>query len=285
MDALLINAISIGRVCWAGLLGAGIIALMEFVHWAVFERLFSKETARRDCFCRANKTQLCVLALWAVPMILFWMFMYVTMPGYMLNFFPATAILVSFGLVRFSERVVTPVPHDTPWFLYGILAVMVMTNVVVFVLSPRGTKSLLTGLPLTVAEIREHDTGLAACFRTIRQNWPSQNIIVCHRYEDFYWGFRQFQYHLPEYRNVLLQRDPSLPGESAGKLWLGYKRRTEFVEGLDTSGRTTLLLVVPPGSEPDIFGGYFDLSGVRPVEGAYGRLYSLPAQALRRPPR
>jgi hypothetical protein len=275
MDAFLANASAIGKVCWAGLLGAGIIAAVEFVHWVVFECLFSKKTANEECSWQANKTQLCVLVCWFLPMLLFWLFMYVTMPGYTLNFFPALAILAGLGLARFSERVVTPVPHRNSWSFYGVLAIVAMINVATFVISPQGTTRLLMGVPLTAEEVQEHDAKLAACFRMIRQQWPSKNVTICHRYEDFYWGFRQFEYYLPEYKNVLLTTDSSLPGIAGTQEWIGYGHRTIFVMEAVMTERRDVLLVVPPRESVNIFKSRFDLRNATLISDFGPKLYVL----------
>ena len=258
------------RAGWAGLLAAGIISLAEFIHWVVFEK-----AARASGFFRANKTQLCVLTLWMAPMLAFGMLMYIALPGHVLDFFPALAVVVSPGLVRFAERAGSSSPVNRLRALGGVLTVVVAVNAVVFVYSPRWATQLLAGLPLTAGEIRQHDADLSACFQTIRKTWPSGNVVICHRREDFYWGFRQFEYHLPEYRNVLLAADPSLPGVLATRKWIGYERQTTFVSEVPVSDGQDIVLVVPSSDSLDRYTAQFDVRKATLLLESRVRLYQL----------
>jgi hypothetical protein len=159
--------------------------------------------------------------------------------------------------------------------LGGILTVVVTVNVVAFLYSSAALSRLLLGLPLTGVEVREHDAKLSACFQAIRKNWPSGNIIVCHRLENFYWGFRQFQYHLPEYENVLLVADTSLPGTLGAKKWIGYERRTTFQTEVPIPDGQNVLLVVPPGQSLDGFKSWFDVRKAVLVIESGAKLYQL----------
>jgi hypothetical protein len=259
-----------GRSCWGGLLSAAVIAAIRLIHW-----VFLEAPTKKHDFYRTHKLQLRLLILWIAPMLLFDLFMYVAMPGHVLNFFPAVAILTSLGFADVSKRVVPSSARSNLRVLSCNLAIVVAVNVVVFTGSPRWTRPLLLGLPLTGAEIREHDANFAACFRTIRQNWPSKNVVLYHRSENFYWGFRQFEYHLPEYRNVLLTTDPSLPGASGTQNWIGYERHTTFGDGLEVSHGQQVLLVVPPGETIDRFKCCFDIQMASLVKDSDIRLYLL----------
>jgi ribosomal protein S18 acetylase RimI-like enzyme len=128
---------------------------------------------------------------------------------------------------------------------------------------------------MTGVEVREHDAKLSACFQAIRKNWPSENVIVCHRLENFYWGFRQFQYHLPEYENVLLVADTSLPGTLGAKKWIGYERRTTFQTEVPIPDGQNVLLVVPPGQSLDVFKSCFDVRKAVLVIECGAKLYQL----------
>jgi 4-amino-4-deoxy-L-arabinose transferase-like glycosyltransferase len=268
LGAFLTDISLMGRACWVGLLAAGIVSVWEFVHWVIFE----DPTIRGDSY-GANRTQLCVLSLWVAPMLLFGVFMYMALPGHILSFFPAITILASVGLVRFSERLAKSSANRKPWAWSGVLFVVVATNAAVFVRSPLLVRHLLLGLDLTGVEIRDHDAKLSACFQVIRQNWPPKNVFICHRREDFYWGFRQFEYHLPEYRNVLLGADGSLPGALGKRKWLGYHRHTTFPNELILPPGQDILIVVPPGESIDKFQTYIDLRTMSLVMDAGIKLY------------
>jgi hypothetical protein len=264
VGALLTNVSWIGRSCWVGLLGASIILVIEFVHW-----VFVEDPQMKDNFYRSNRVQLCLLGLWVTPMLLFWTFMYVTMPGYVLNFFPAVVILASLGLVKFSKRL----PIVKAGRLAVVLGTVVAINVPVFLCMPPEVTSLSMGLNISRREIREHDIDLLECFRTIRQRWPAKDVVVYHYYEDFYWGFRQFEYYLPEYRNVLLVADGSLPPPLSTEKWVGQGRQTTFVREIPIFDKTDIVLVVPTGQSLDIFKPQFDIQRADLVLEARVKLY------------
>ena len=248
--ALFMDVYCMGRALWVGLWIAAILPLMELAHWVFYE----KGAGVVDSY-RANRRQLRVLGLWIAPMLLFGLLMYVERPGHALNLFPAVVILASLGLVRFSRQLVIA----RSWGLYVVFAIVMAVNAALFLFAPPLVTRLSLGLRLSAREIQEHDTDLQACFRVIRQNWPAKDVIVYHWYEDFFWGFRQFQYHLPEYRNVLLRPDASLPRPLGGMAWIGYERRTAFVDVTsipqeqDILQKEDILLVVPPGESVEMF--------------------------------
>ena len=270
VGALLTDISCMGRACWVGLLIAAIIPLAEFIHGVVFE-----ERTAKDSFYRANKTQLNVLGLWITPMVLFGFFLYVALPGHVLNFFPAIAVLASLGLSSFAERLATSPTVKKAQVHWAVLTIMVAVNAVVFVYSPRSVRRLLLDVRMTGVEIRQHDAESSACFQMIRKNWPSGNVVVCHYLEDFFWGFRQFQYHLPEYQNVLLNADASLPGDLGVKKWVGYQRQTTFQSKISIPDGYEVILVVPPGQSLDFFKSCFDVRKAVLVMESGAKLYKL----------
>jgi hypothetical protein len=243
--ALVMDLYCMGRAFWVGLWAAAVLPLMELVHWVLFE----KRAGAGDSY-RANRGQLCVLALWITPMLLFGLLMYVERPGHVLNLFPAVVILASLGLVRFSKQLVI----NRLWGPCAVFAIVVAVNAVVFLYAPPLVTRLSLGLRLSAREIQDHDTDLQVCIRTIQKNWPAKNVVMYHWYEDFFWGFRQFQYHLPEYQNVLLRPDASLPRPLGEKAWIGYQRQTTFVDVTSIHQGQDIVLVVPPGQSVDMFG-------------------------------
>ena len=243
IGALLISVACIGRACWVGLWVAAIIALMEFMHCVLFEKRAIAEEVYR-----VNRKQLWVLTLWIVPMLIFGLLLYVALPGHVLNFFPALALLASLGLIGFSKGSL-----DKLGGYPAVLVVVVVSNVVFFLYPPSALKPLYVDLPMTRVEIRNHDVALASCFSLIRRTWPAGRAVIYHRYEDFYWGFRQFEYYLPEYENVLLSGDSSLPGDLATKKWIGLGNQTTFSDEVTVSNSWEQLLVVPPGFSVNIF--------------------------------
>jgi hypothetical protein len=124
-------------------------------------------------------------------------------------------------------------------------------------------------------EIRDHDAELAACFREIRSTWPPGDVIICHRFESFYWGFAQFAYYLPEYRNVLLAAKAALLGGAGTRAWVGYRHETAFESQYEPPDGQQLVLIVPPGESVDLFQQYFDVRKATLMMDAGVRLYQL----------
>jgi hypothetical protein len=100
-------------------------------------------------------------------------------------------------------------------------------------------------------------------------------VLICHRQEDFYWGFRQFEYHLPEYRNVLLEADASLPGVLATRKWIGYERQTAFVSEVPILDGQDIVLVVPPTDSLARYESQFDVRKATLVLESRLKLYQM----------
>jgi hypothetical protein len=235
---------------------------------------------------RAMDARVLFCVVWLGPMIAFWASVFTDIPGHVVSYLCGFAVLVGPSIVILGGKIAVRTGPGNSLRVATILltAVMIGVNAWVFLFRPGVALGYMTGEAVTYPDVLENDRELAAVCHLVHERFAPEQVLLCHAKEFTRWNFRQFQYHLPEYRNVQLQRDPALPPENAGKLWLGYERRTEFVDDLDVSGQTRLLLVVPPGWEPDVFLRYFNLSGLQPVQGAGGRLYSLPAQAWRHRP-
>jgi hypothetical protein len=245
--ALLTDVESMGQACWVGLLGAGIVGAADFIRWVCFRELIVRKN-----FYQANKAQFVVLALWTTPMFLFGLIMYSIMPGHVLDFFPALAILAGLGVAALSEQLGSWPIFRRPRAEGVILVTLVSINVVIFIYSPPPLTPVLMGLPLTGVEIHQHDADLSACLLTIRSKWASGDVVICHRFENFYWGYAQFKYYLPEYQNVLVWDVPP-SGITAGDI----------------------LLIVPPGESLDLFRPIFDLRDVFLVADDGVKLYAL----------
>lgn len=269
-EALAGTAHCIGTACWAGLSAAGIIALTEFVCRALFRKRSSLDDSSRK-----NRTQFEVLLLWVMSMLLFDMLMYVAMPGHILDFFPALVVLTSLGLVKFAERLGTSSGAGQSLAFGCVLTVIITFNAIVFIWSPRWTTRLLSGLPLTGVEIRNHDAELAACFHEIRSDWTPGDVLICHRLENFYWGFAQFAYYLPEYRNALLAPKIALPGAVGTRAWIEYQHETVFESEFKIPDGERVVLVVPPGERVDLFRSNFDLRRAVLVNDSGLKLYVL----------
>ena len=268
--AMLENASVIAHACWSGLLAAGFVAAVALVLW-----VFGEDRGDKQVLYGRYKAQIVVLTLWIVPAVLFWAFMYVTMPGYVLNFFPALGILASLGLIGTGKWLGALKMGGRSWGCCSIWAGVLTVNATAFLFSPAWMSNLWFGLPLSRVEIREHDTELVGCFRTIRQKWPSHDVVVCHHWEDFYCGFRQFEYYLPEYQNLLLTPDSSLPGILGAQKWVGCERRTTFSNELVIAQGRDILIVVPPGVSVEFFRAYFKFRNAALVWDRRVKLYRL----------
>jgi hypothetical protein len=266
LGALLTDIYCIGGAFWVGLWVAAILPAMQFLHWVCFE----KRAAANDCH-----GQFYVLALWITPILLFDLLMYVALPGHVLNFFPAVVILASLGLVKFSEQL----PVTKAWGLGIVFATVVAINVEIFLYASPMVIRMSMGLNMSGRGIRKHDADLLECFRAIRQGWPAKDVVVYHRYEDFYWGFRQFEYHLPEYRNVLLVSDISLPPPLSSTKWVGRERQTTFVRVMPVFDESDIVLVVPAGESLDIFESQFDIQRANLFLEAGAKLYVIRREA------
>lgn len=278
LGPLLTNVSMIWRASWQGLLLAAAISVGEFFYWVFGERADVKQQ-----WYIAHTEQLRVLALWIAPMLLFWLGMYVTTPGYVLCFFPGLAIIGGIAAHRFATRLshlfsgseLIPMRASKSTALLLVCSLLAGVNVAFFMEQPRRLDRAFAGLPLTGVEILQHDRRLRECFRIIREKFQPQDVVIYHNDQYFYWGFRQFQYHLPEYRNVLLTPDASLSNELQHKRWVGQWRQTTFVNSTgDPDGRIRLL-VVPPRESVRIFQQYFDLSGAELLATHGMKLYVL----------
>jgi hypothetical protein len=74
MNALLTNISVMGRTCWVGLSLAAAISAGELVHW-----VFGEHPDVKQQWYQSHAKQLCLLAIWIVPTLLFWLGTYV--PG------------------------------------------------------------------------------------------------------------------------------------------------------------------------------------------------------------
>lgn len=265
--------------CWAGLLAAALIGSFELVQWVFRE---DRQVKRR--FYANHSDQLVMLTLWIVPMAAFGIGMYTFSPGYILNYFPALAILAGLAVARFAQRFVRPA-NDVAVLTVRRRAVATaitigfvsLVNAAVY-LSPRQrAEHWLFGLRLTASEIRDHDRQLGQCFHAIRRACPPDRVLICHAGEFFLWGFRHFQYHMPEYENCIIVPDPSPGPPLGGKLWYARGNRFSLEDRFATHGSKSLLLVVPPGFASDIFASRFDPTKAALLEDSGGIIQTLPA--------
>jgi len=257
---LLFNIKQIMLACWTGLGAAAVVGGLELVRWAVCPA----RVPRRQ-FWSAHREPLWLLVLWLAPQVAFGLLIYTLMPGHVLSYCPALGILAGLALCRAAAAL----GGGRAWVV--LVGAVAAVNAAVFLSEPRWALAL----PLTAPRLETQQRELAECFRTIRARYRPDRVVICHRGQFFYWGFRHFMYYLPEYRNVLLTTDESLPGARARQQWVAQGRRTEFVDKTVFPPGTTLLLVVPPGEGLKLFEPFVDVKGSRLVGGTSGTVYEL----------
>jgi hypothetical protein len=200
------------------------------------------------------------LAVWIVPMVTFGVVVITVMPGYVLCYFPSLAILAGLALSRLAGRIARALSLCKPYGLGIVIGVITLANVAMFLLPPKQTTWLRANLPLTATHIRDHDRQLGGWFQAIRKRFRPDEILICHEGQSYFWGIRQFEYHLPEYENCLLTTDSALLPPLDKKLWVAKDWHVDFVDRLDGRGRKELILVVPLGSSLDAFTNALDVA-------------------------
>jgi hypothetical protein len=267
------NLSIMSRFVTAGLL-VGAIVLAAGYLWRV---RYLAQVLRR----RRRDDRVWFYLIWLGPMILFWSVFYTYVAGHVLSYFCGVAVLTGAATAIVAREISERVKGiRQKCALLVLTAGMVGVNAWGFLFRPRFVDAV-TAEPLTWRDVRAHDERLAGAIRLIRAKFPPDNVLLCHADEFLFWGFRHFQYYLPEYRNVLLVRDPSLPGDYAHKLWLGHDRATEFIDSIEGYRQVTRLLVVPPGWTLSIFRQVLDLRDAEPVKGSAGTLYKIIAAPVR----
>jgi hypothetical protein len=258
---------------WVGLWLAGVFGAVQLLRlWMTWRT----PATRRACLM--DREHLVFLGLWIVPMVLAGLGLYTFMPGHILNYFTALAILAGWAVTTLGDE-----SAGRSQFVSGAaLGLIVAANVGEFLFQPRWADRFLLGLPVTGAEVRRHDQQLQSWFATIRSHYHPESIVICHAQQWFLWGFRQFQYHLPEYRNVLLTPNRSLPGPLGEKLCIAHRRKTDFVDRLSLPPHGTVVLIVPPLECVDAFQKHFRVGEATVVPGSEGALYTLPADVATR---
>jgi len=277
MFQVVASAMQMAACCWTGLLLAAVIAIIELVRWAMFQ---SRENKIR--FFAQHRESLLLLAFWLGPQVACGLFVFfTTSPGHVLSYFPVLAVLAGLALCRAAGGLGGERPAGgLKWpVLFAVLGAVALVNAGVFIFQPRGSFAL----PLTSAQRRQDEQQLKSYFKTIRSGYPPETTWICHYGEFLYCGFQHFAYYMPEYHNVLLERDRALPKPYSEEFWVSHQRHLTFIERLECPpGVTRLLLVVPPPWSLDsLFARFFDLAKARPVPGTAGMLFELPVEIAR----
>ncbi len=210
---------------------------------------------------------------WLGPMTVFWSLTYTHLPGHVMSYFCGLAILAGGATVVVGKR---------PWSIAVLTVFVGASSIYAFMARPAMLQRFLLGWSLSNRDIRENDQRVMLALQSVRKQFNPHETLLVHGNEYFVFGFRQFQYHLPEFKNILLTPDSSLPGENGRRLWLGQNRQTSFEPAIPANGIRTILLVVPSGESPSIFSRWVDLQAATPVESSEKLLWQVPIAALRR---
>ena len=269
LPALLYNIKQIWLASWTGLVVAAFVMLVEPIRWLVFSPRESKTRFFSD-----HAEALWLLGLWVGPQIAFGLLIYTLMPGHILSYFPALALLAGLALASAAKA------FGGRTALAAIAIAVAAVNAVVFLFEPAEARVL----PLTAPRLREQHEAFNRCEGSIRARYKAEQVVLCHRGQFFYWGFRHFMFYLPEYRNVLLTVDESLPGRRSRQQWVAQGKKTSFVDRAELA--ETLLLVVPPGQTLRLFETEFDVRHAQLVPDTAGTIYELKLAEtkLTRPP-
>jgi hypothetical protein len=258
-ENLIHSAAMIVGSCWVGLLGAGLLAGAESLSWLVGK-------GRKWATIANRGEELWFLTMWIVPMIAFGLAVYTVMPGYILCYFPGIAILAAWAISRLVARIDLAFKRQRPYGLVTVIAGISLINSAVFLLPPGETTWLRGNLPLTATEIRNHDDQLNQWFQAIREKFRPDEAVICHYGQSYFYGFRHFQYHLPEYENWLLTTDTAIRSPFNHMLWRARNHEVEFMDQFEPRAHKTLILVVPPGYSVDEFAPVLDIHNAKKWE-------------------
>lgn len=172
---------------------------------------------------------------WVAPMVVMGLVVFYTfLPGHTLCYFPALAVAAGAGVAQATERL------RVRWTVLPV--VIALTNAALFLTGWSSQR-----LRLNAAEIREHDATGAQVLAEIRSRYRPDEVVIVHGNQWFAWGFRHFQYHLPEYENWLVRPDPSLVAPFDRQLWRARGRSLSFAEQLD-AGHRAVVWFTPPAT-------------------------------------
>lgn len=241
--ALLDNMLAAGAYCWVGLLGAAIWLAVGLVR-------------------RTTGPAKPLVAAWVFPMLLAGTVLgFTSQPGYVLSYLPGLLLLAAAG----AHRIRT-----------GLLIGVTALNAAVFWAPSEWTRALRFGVPRTAEELRRHDAHMAQTLMALRRACPPAETVLLHAGEWFTFGTRHFQVHAAEYDQYQLIPDPTVLTPPGRQVWKIREGRLEFVEAVELGAYRRLVLVVPPGMTPAIFGRAQPWKSAREVAGSGGTLFELP---------
>ncbi|MDW8344983.1 MAG: DUF2723 domain-containing protein [Verrucomicrobiae bacterium] len=242
LPALVDNVVAVGAYCWVGLLGAVVPLAVGLV---------SKNAGPAKS----------LVAAWVLPMLLAGTVVgFTSQPGYVLSYLPGLLLLAAAGA------------RGVPVIMVGFVAAL---NVAVFWAPTSWTDRVRFGVPRVAEELRRHDAQLAQTLSALRREFSPADTVLLHAGEWFTFGTRHFQVHAPEFDQYQLIPDPTVPCPPGKAVWRIRQGRLGFAEAVEVSGYRHVVLVVPPGMAPSIFGRAQPWAEAQPVAGSGGTLYVL----------
>jgi hypothetical protein len=176
--------------------------------------------ARREQRRSLDSTKVSFFAVWVLPAIMFFLFVFLSPqnPGYVLILLPAFLLLASFSIVHVGNNL-GKWCDGRAWL--PILVVVVVLNSAAFFL-------LKASVPVTHRWIRTHDRDLSALLNDINTFAPGDTAVFVNNL--LYYSYRHIMYYLPEYRvyNVDVRVAPT--GEER-KTFQGFQRKTVLTDG------------------------------------------------------
>lgn len=242
LPALWDNVLAAGAYCWLGLLAASPWVVVGLVR-------------------KPGGKVVTLLAAWVLSLLLAGTVVgFTSQPGYVLSYLPGLLLLAAAGASRMAVN-----------WVVGVALV----NVAVFWAPAGWTRSLRFGVSRVAEELRRHDAQMAQTLSALRREFSATNTVLLHAGEWFTFGTRHFQVHAPEFDQYQLIPDPTVPTPPGKPVWRIRQGRLEFADAVEVSGYRYVVLVVPPGMTPAIFGRAQPWALARPVANSGGTLFVL----------
>lgn len=182
--------------------------------------------------------------LWIVPVLLFYLLVIFTMPGYLLIILPALTILCAMALVALVDQLAMTFPwakaKQLPLKL--VLLIMIINPAVNLYVYLKPISFVEMQRPVRGSIVRSNNlwTTLAT---TIRQDFPYETTIIGIDRPFVSWGLQHFQYYFPEYR-VYSQIIGGIYNPEYKKWFLAKNRKMSFVDSLEILSTDTKLIVL-----------------------------------------
>jgi hypothetical protein len=260
-DALVWNVFFTGVFCADGLmLGGPVLAA------ALFYRVSGAKAQRTKTWDKRDDLALHTVLIWVISAAMMGIAVsYTRLPGYVLNFLPGLILLAAAAIASLRARFARVM----------VVSVVCVVNIFGFLAWPTRWDGVFFGLGRTAREIQNQDRTISKTVRIIRERFSPRDVVICHAVENLPFGMRQFQLHLPEFDQYLLLWDKVMVAPSGRRMLSIREGQLRFVAGLDTDGKRTIILIVPPGRQLNEFGPYGDVDRAILLPDSDGIVYTL----------